>query len=98
MPQKFKVMSKKHPDAGDKKIIQARALLNSLTPGSVCSSTSSTTSSSSLPWWKKYFSCFSRRRVANSSTSSTHTTSGGGSGGRKKYKQIKNRTKRYKRR
>lgn len=95
MPQKFKVMSKKNPDAGDKKIIQARALLNSLTPGSVCSSTSSTTSSSSLPWWKKYFSCFSRRRVANSST---HTTSGGGSGGRKKYKQIKNRTKRYKRR
>ena len=98
MPQKIKVMSKKYPDAGDKKIIQARALLDSLTPGSVCSSTSSTTSSSSLPWWKKYFSCFSRRRVANSSTSSTsstHTTSGGG---RKKYKQIKNRTKRYKRR
>ena len=84
-------MPKKNPDAGDKKIAQARALLKSITPGSECSSTSSTRSSSSSPWWKKYFSCFSRRRVANSST---HTTTGGG---RKKYKRIKNRTKRYKR-
>ena len=98
MPQKFKVMSEKFKAIGRDRIERAHILVSSLTPGSVCSSTSSTTSSSSLPWWKKYFSCFSRRRVANSSTSSTHTTSGGGSGGRKKYKQIKNRTKRYKRR
>lgn len=88
-------MPKRNPDAGAKRIERAHILLKSLTPESVCSSLPSTTSSSSLPWWKKYFSCFSRRRVANSSTSSTHTTSGGG---RKKYKRIKNRTKRYKRR
>ncbi len=84
-------MPKIYKDVGDKRIERARILVSSFTPGSVCSSSSSTTSSS-LPWWKKYFSCFSRRRVANSST---HTTSGGG---RKKYKRIKNRTKRYKRR
>ncbi len=88
MPKNFRTI-------GTDRIERAHILLKSFTPGSVCSSLPSTTSSSSLPWWKKYFSCFSRRRVANSSTSSTRTTSGGG---RKKYKRIKNRTKRYKRR
>ncbi len=88
MPKNFRTI-------GTDRIERARILLKSFTPGSVCSSLPSTTSSSSsLPWWKKYFSCFSRRRVSNSST---RTTSGGGSGGRKKYKRIKNRTKRYKR-
>jgi hypothetical protein len=80
----------KHPETigrGMRKIYLTRMLTLS-EPESVCSSTSS--SSSPLPWWKKYFGCFSRRRQSNNSSA---VNTGGG----RKYKQIKNRTKRYRR-
>jgi hypothetical protein len=80
----------KHPKTIDRatgKMYLTRMLTLS-EPESVCSSASS--SSSPLPWWKKYFGCFSRRRQSNNSSA---VNTGGG----RKYKQIKNRTKRYRR-
>ena len=84
-------MSSKHTrmdtvgiDPGTRRSIIAKTLYESL----------SSSSPSRLPWWKRYFGCFSRRRNSNQCNQVAAVGVGGRS---RKYKKIKNKTKRRKR-
>jgi hypothetical protein len=90
-------MSSKHTRLDPAKMSRAerRSIIAATLYKSLTSSPSSP--SSRLPWWKRYFDCFSRRRNSNQCNQVAAVDAVGVGGRSRKYKKIKNKTKRRKR-